>query len=60
MIDFRAALMVNEFNSLFASPIHAKRCLIVPINLSTKPIARWLFAGAGIKVIYFFRQKFST
>ena len=32
--------MVNEFNSLFASFIHARRCLIVLINRSTKPIAR--------------------
>ena len=36
MTDFNAALIVNEFNYLFASFIHAKRCLIVLINRSTK------------------------
>ena len=60
MIDFSAVLMVNEFKSLFASFIHAKRCLIVLINLSTRPIARWSFAGSGIKVILFFVQKSFT
>ena len=40
MIDLIAALMVNDFNSLFASFIHAKRCLFVLMNRSTKPIAR--------------------
>ena len=35
-IDFNAALMVNESNSLSASFIHAKRYLIALINLSTK------------------------
>ena len=40
MIDFNAALMVNEFNSLFTSFIYAKRCLNVLINLSTKTFAR--------------------
>ena len=59
IIDFNAALMVNKFNSLFASFIHAKRCFIVLISLSTKPIAQWLFAGAGNKVL-FFVQKFFT
>ena len=39
MIDFNADLMVNEFNSFFASFIHARRCLIVLINRSTKPFA---------------------
>ena len=29
MTDFNAALMMNEFYSLFAFLIHAKRCLIV-------------------------------
>ena len=60
IIDFNAALMVNEFNSLFASVIHDKRCLIGPISLSTSPIARWSFAGAGINVILFFIQIFFT
>ena len=60
VIDFNAALMVNEFNSLFASFIQAKRCFIVLIILSTKPIARWSFVGAGIKLILFFVQKFFT
>ena len=60
VIDFNAALMVNEFNSLFASFIHAKRCFIVLISLSTKLLARWSFAGAGIKVILFFEQKLFT
>ena len=58
MIDFSAALMVNEINSLFASFIHAKRCLIVLNNLSTRPIARWSLAGAGNKVILFFVQNY--
>ena len=40
MIDFNAALIVNEFSFLLASFIHAKRCSIVLINLSTKPNAR--------------------
>ena len=59
MIDFSAALMVNEINSLFASFMHAKRCLIVLISLSNKPIAQWLFAGAGIKVTFFVQEFFT-
>ena len=58
MIDFNVALVVNKFNSLFASFIHAKRCLIELINRSTKLIVRRSFAGARITVILFFIQKF--
>ena len=60
MIDFNAALMVNELNFLFASFIHAKRCLIVLINRSIKPIARLSLAGAGIRLILFFVHNFFT
>ena len=58
MVYFNAVLLVNDYNTLFASFIHAKRCLIVLIGRSTKLSARRSFAGAGIKVILFFVQFF--
>ena len=60
MIDFNAALIVNEFNSFFASFIHVRRCLIVLINRSTKPIAQLSFARTGNRVIFVFVQNFFT
>ena len=58
MIDFNAALMVNQFNSFFASFIHVRRCLIVLINRSTKPIAPLSFARTGISDIRFCTKNF--
>ena len=55
-----AVFMLNKLVSLFASLMHAKHCLIVQVNGSTRPSARWSFAGTGIRFILFFVQTFST